>query len=74
MEKETLLEILKSKNVITKNNKRKFCWKTYFTDDVKNEFLNFSKNYRTDEEAWFCLLNNIVRRRSSWLKNSTTRN
>lgn len=59
MSKDELIKILQDKNVITKNNKRKFCWKENFDDECKLYFDRFKLNYRSDEEAWFCLLKNV---------------
>ena len=50
---------MQDKNVITKNNKRKFCWKENFDDECKLYFDKFKLNYRSEEEAWFCLLKNV---------------
>lgn len=54
-----LIDFFKKKGVITKTNKRKCCWKKYFDKECLEIFLDFSKNYRSENEAWFCLLNNI---------------
>ena len=35
MSKDELIKLLQDKNVITKNNKRKFCWKENFDDECK---------------------------------------
>ena len=61
MNRENLIQLLQTKNVITKNNKRKFCWKDYFDDECQSAFNDFqnSENFRIEEEAWFCLLKNI---------------
>ena len=59
MNKEEILQLLKQKNIITKNNKRKFCWKKYWDNEIEYIFNQFKQQYRTDEEAWFCLLHNI---------------
>ena len=59
MSKDELIKLLQDKNVITKNNKRKFCWKENFDDECKLYFDKFKLNYRSEEEAWFCLLKNV---------------
>lgn len=59
MDKEEILNILKIKHIISSNNKRHFCWKKYWDDEIEIIFNEFSNNYRSTEEAWFCLLNNI---------------
>lgn len=53
--KGTLLELLKNKKVIGLKNKRKYCWKDYFDEECQIEFEKYSKNYRSEDEAWFCL-------------------
>lgn len=57
--KEDILNIFKEKNIITQNNKRKFCWKKYWDNESEEIFNKFKQNYRTENEAWFCLLNNV---------------
>lgn len=59
MTKQEILDLLKEKNIISKNNKKKFCWKSYLDDEINNIFNEFKKQYRSEDEAWFCLLNNI---------------
>jgi hypothetical protein len=59
MSKEDILNILKEKNIISPNNKKRFCWKEYWDDEIDQIFNEFKQSYRTDKEAWFCLLNNI---------------
>lgn len=59
MSKEELLALLKNKNILNHKNFRKFCWKKYFTSDIEEIFNEYSKNYRSSEEAWFCLCNNV---------------
>ena len=59
MSKEDILNILKEKNIISSNNKKRFCWKEYWDDEIDQIFNEFKQSYRTDKEAWFCLLNNI---------------
>lgn len=41
--------------VLNKQGQRKFCWKTKLDDDSKNMFNEYAQNYRTQDEAWFCL-------------------
>lgn len=59
MDKEEILNILKEKHIISLNNKKHFCWKKYWDSEINNIFNEFKSNYRSDEEAWFCLLHNI---------------
>ena len=61
MSKKYLLNLLINKGVITFTNKykKKHCWKKNFDEECKKLFNLFSINYRTPEEAWFCLLNDI---------------
>lgn len=59
MNKQEIIEILKKKNIISQNNKKKFCWKKYWDNEIENIFNEFKKSYRSDDEAWFCLLHNI---------------
>lgn len=59
MDKQEILQILKDKNIISKNNKKKFCWKKYWDNEIEQIFNDYKQQYRSDEEAWFCLLNNV---------------
>ena len=59
MNPKILIELLKNKNVITKNNKLKSCWKKNFDNECELYFNKFQSKYRSAKEAWFCLLNNI---------------
>jgi len=59
MNKQDILQVLKGKNIITQNNKRKFCWKKYWDNEIEEIFNQFKQHYRSDDEAWFCLLHNI---------------
>ena len=59
MSKNELYNYLKSIGILNKNGGRKYCWKTLLTDTALNYFNEFSRNYRSDDEAWFCLSNNV---------------
>ena len=59
MSKEEILNILKQKNIISSNNKKKFCWKKYWDSEIAVIFDEFKKSYRSEDEAWFCLLHNV---------------
>ena len=59
MTKIELLDLLKTKNIISANNKKRFCWKKYWDNEIEEEFNKYKENYRTEKEAWFCLLHNI---------------
>ena len=59
MDKNIILMLLKDKHIISKNNKRHFCWKKYWDDEIDKIFNEFKKDYRSDAEAWFCLLKNV---------------
>lgn len=59
MSKIELIQYLKDKNILNSKNHRKFCWKKYFDIEVEKKFNNYAKNYRSIEEAWFCLCNNV---------------
>ena len=59
MTKQEILQLLKQKNIISKNNKKKFCWKKYWDVEIEQIFNEFKKQYRTEDETWFCLLHNI---------------
>ena len=59
MTKEEIINILKQKNIISNNYKKKFCWKKYWDNEIEEIFNEFKKQYRTENEAWFCLLHNI---------------
>lgn len=59
MNKEEILKILKEKHIISQNNKKHFCWKKYWDNEIEEIFNNFKCNYRTEKESWFCLLHNI---------------
>ena len=59
MSKNELYNYLKSIGILNKNGGRKYCWKTLLTDTALNYFNEFSRNYRSADEAWFCLSNNV---------------
>lgn len=59
MNKDEIIRTLKSKHIISSNNKRHFCWKKFWDSEIETIFNEFVNNYRSEEEAWFCLLNNI---------------
>ena len=40
---------------LNKKGYRKFCWKTKLNDFSENIFNEYAQNYRTTDEAWFCL-------------------
>lgn len=41
--------------ILNKKGYRKFCWKTKLNDFSENIFNEYAQNYRTSDEAWFCL-------------------
>lgn len=59
MTKQELYNYLMSIGVLNKNGGRKYCWNKLLVDDALKYFIEYSKNYRSDEEAWFCLSNMI---------------
>ena len=59
MLKEEILTIFKQKNILSLNNKKHFCWQKYWDLEAEQIFNEFKQNYRTDTEAWFCLLHNV---------------
>ena len=59
MEKNDIIQILKEKHIISPNNKKHFCWKKYWDSEIEQIFNEYKQNYRTEDEAWFCLLHNI---------------
>lgn len=60
MEKEEIIKYFIAKGILSKDGtKRKNCWKAYYDNEANEIFIKFSLNYRTSDEAWFCLLHNI---------------
>ena len=59
MSKQELIELFKNVGILNKKGMRKFCWRSMFTKDLEDLFNNYAKNYRSDDEAWFCLSNNV---------------
>ena len=59
MTKKEILNILKEKHIISPNNKKHFCWNKYCDLEIEQIFNDYKQNYRTEDEAWFCLLNNV---------------
>ena len=59
MLKKDIKDLLKSKGVLGPSGKRKFCWKNYWDNECEEIFSKYILNYRTVDEAWFCLLHDI---------------
>lgn len=60
MKKECLKDLYVQKGILTKDGcRRKQCWLKFFDDESKKLFNEFSKQYRSEDEAWFCLLHNV---------------
>ena len=59
MTKDEIVELFYKKGVVSSTRKRKNCWKTRFDEECSEVFQQFSKDYRSEEEAWFCLLKNV---------------
>ena len=60
MKKEELKNLFVKKGILSKDgSRRKQCWLKFFDDESKKLFNDFSKQYRSDDEAWFCLLHNV---------------
>lgn len=59
MSKQEIIELFKNVGIFNKKGMRKFCWRSMFTKDLEDLFNNYAKNYRSEEEAWFCLSNNV---------------
>lgn len=59
MTKQELYNYLMSIGVLNKNGGRKYCWNKLLVGDALKYFIEYSKNYRSYEEAWFCLSNMI---------------
>lgn len=59
MKKDELIKYLKDNNILNKKNGRKFCWKKNWTNEINKIWLSYANNYRSEEEAWFCLIHNV---------------
>lgn len=59
MNKEKIILFLKSKGILGPKGKRKSCWRVYWDNECQDIFSKYSKSYRSEEEAWFCLLHNV---------------
>lgn len=59
MDRSNIIDIFKIKGIIGPSGKRKFCWKDYWDEESDIIFTEYSNNYRTEEEAWFCLIHDI---------------
>lgn len=59
MDIRELKHFLIQKGILTNNGKRKARWKHFFTEECSIQFSLFSKNYRSEGEAWYCLTHNI---------------
>ena len=57
--KTELIDLFISKGILSFNNKRKHNWKFNFDDECKQQFAIYSEKYRSQDEAWYCLLKNI---------------
>lgn len=60
MERQQIISLFIQKGILSKNGSRKKqCWQKFYDDESKLIFTEYSKNFRIDEEAWFCLLHNV---------------
>lgn len=59
MNKQKIIEFFKYKGIIGPSGKRKFCWRDYWDNESEQIFKDYSIKYRSEEEAWFCLIHNI---------------
>lgn len=59
MTKLEIIELFKIKGILGKKNNRIFNWKTKWDNGCEIIWEEFVKQYRTDDEAWFCLSHNI---------------
>lgn len=59
MNKQELYNYFQSIGILNKKGGRKYCWSKLLVNDALKYFIEYSKNYRSDEEAWFCLSNMI---------------
>ena len=52
-----LQQLFREKGILNKNNGRKFCYKQILQNDnnLMELWIVFSKNYRSEDEAWFSL-------------------
>ena len=57
--KEDLKNVFKSKCVLGPSGKRKYCWRKFWDDECEELFSKYATKYRSNDEAWFCLLHNI---------------
>lgn len=57
--KEILINLFKKKGILNKNNGRKFCYKNYWDDECESLWKKYSSNYRSEDEAWYCLSKNV---------------
>lgn len=51
-----LKQLLINKGIIGPSGKRKSCWTKYFDTECQELFSSYKSNYRSEEEAWFCLI------------------
>ncbi len=68
IEKDKIIsKLIQAKIIIANNLKHKnpngyhkpFCWKTRLIEnDLLNDWNNYSTYYRSEDEAWYCILNN----------------
>ena len=57
MKKEELKNLFVKKGILSKDgSRRKQCWLKFFDDESKKLFNDFSKQYRSDDEAWFNIM------------------
>lgn len=59
MDKKELRNLFSSKSILTNKFTRKFNWESLWDNECEDAFDKFSANYRSPDEAWFCLLHNI---------------
>ena len=62
MNKNEIIELFVKKHILSNKTsliRRPWNWKSYFDDEAQNIFNEFSANYRSNEEAWFCLCRGI---------------
>ena len=62
MNKEQIVALFLAKGILSKKSglvRRVFCWKKKLDAKALEVFNEFAQQYRTDDEAWFCLCRNI---------------
>lgn len=59
MTKQEIIDFLYRKKIIGNKCNKRFNWKSNWDDECDKVFSEFAESYRSNDEAWFCLINNI---------------